>query len=158
MGLLLVSGFVMLFGAPYLPTMKKQQQDALDLLALKPGQVVYDLGCGDGRFLITAAQCGLKAVGYELNPFIFIIAWIATLRYRAQVKVRLGNYWHKDLSKADGIFVFLIDKYMAKLDQKITSEITKPINLVSHAFKIPGKKPAKKTGAMLLYEYKPTRT
>ncbi len=151
--LVLTSGAVLLFGAPYMPTLKKQQEIALDLLDLKQGQVVYDLGCGDGRFLTAAARRGLKAVGYELNPFIALIAWTSTRRYRRQVKVKWGNFWKANIGEADGIFVFLLDRFMPQLDKKVKAEAKAGIKLVSHAFKIPGKKANLKKSALFLYKY-----
>ncbi|HET7529279.1 MAG TPA: hypothetical protein VFJ84_03590, partial [Candidatus Saccharimonadales bacterium] len=66
--------FVLLFGAPYFPSLSPHVKAGLDLLDLKKGQTVYDLGCGDGRFLKAAARRGIKSVGYELNPFMFAYA------------------------------------------------------------------------------------
>ena len=147
-------GFVLLFGAPYLPTLSKQQNDALDLLDLKKGQVFYDLGCGDGRLLKTAARRGLKAVGYELNPLLAAYAWLSTVHYRRQVRVVCGNFWKADLSLADGVFVFLIDHHMKRLDRFIReSSRGKKLKIVSHGFMIPGKKPSAKSGAIYLYKY-----
>ena len=150
--LVLSFGGVLLVGAPYMPTLDKAGDQALDLLALKPDQSLYELGCGDGRMLGLAAQRGLKAIGYELNPFLVIIARLRTWRYRRQVKVIWGNFWKADLNRADGVYVFLLDRFMPKLDAKLTNQ-NRRLKLVSHAFKIPGKKPAKTTGAMFLYEY-----
>ena len=151
--LFLVFGFVILFGAPYLPTRRAQAEAALDLLALKPGQTFYDLGCCDGRLLRAAAKRGLKAVGYEFNPILAGIAWLCTRRYRDLVVVHCGNFWHADLSKADGVFIFLLDRYMLRLDQKLT-RLGKPVKLASYAFRIPGKKPVHQREAVFLYEYK----
>ena len=145
-------GAVLLIGAPYMPTLKKSCAQALDLLDLKPGQTLYELGSGDGVMLKLAAQRGLNVVGYELNPFLALISWLRTLPYRRQVKVRWGNFWKADLSKADGIFVFLLDRFMPELDKKISAEAGQA-KLVSHAFKIPGKKTARKAGALYLYNY-----
>lgn len=145
--------FVLLFGAPYLPTQKAQTKAALDLLDLKPGEVLYELGCGDGRVLKEAAKRGLKGVGYELNPLIAFIAVINTWKYRKNIKIICGNFWKADLSKADGVFVFLLDKFMLKLDKKIKAEVTKPTKLASFAFKVPSKKIAKVKSGIYLYQY-----
>ncbi|HVX58696.1 MAG TPA: hypothetical protein VG964_03080, partial [Candidatus Saccharimonadales bacterium] len=128
-------------------------QTALDMLDLKPGQTLYDLGCGDGRMLKAAAKAGLNAVGYEMSPMLVLIARIVNFRYRRQVKVIMGNYWNADISAADGIFVFLLDKYMARLDKKVTA-LNKPIKVASYTFQIPGKKPIRKENAVYLYSYK----
>jgi hypothetical protein len=145
--------FVLLFGAPYLPTRKTQAQTALDVLNLRPGQTLYELGCGDGRVLKQAAQRGLKAVGYELNPLLALIARLYTWRYRQQVRIVCGSFWFADLSKADGVFVFLLDRFMVRLDSKIKSETKKPVKLASFAFKIPGKKALKTKNGIFLYQY-----
>lgn len=150
--LVLSFGAVLLVGAPYMPTLKKSCQQALDLLDLKAGQTLVELGSGDGVMLKLAAERGLKAVGYELNPFLVIISRLRTLRYRRQVKIRWRNFWKADLSRADGVFVFLLDRFMPELDQKIQKENPR-LRLVSHAFKIPGKKAVRKSGALYLYIY-----
>jgi hypothetical protein len=85
--------FVLLFGAPFLPTLKPQIIIALDLLDLKPGDTLLELGSGDGRVLVAAARRGLNVVGYELNPIMALISWLHTRRYRRQVKVVWGNFW-----------------------------------------------------------------
>jgi SAM-dependent methyltransferase len=150
--LILAYGFVLLFGAPYFPSLKPHIRAALDLLDLKEGQVVYDLGCGDGRFLKAAARRGVKAVGYELNPFMFAYSWLTTRRYRKLIKVRWGNFWKADLSPADAVFVFLLDKYMPQLDAKIKKS-GKHLKLASHTFKVPSKKAAAQKYGVYLYKY-----
>ena len=86
--LILAYGFVIPFGAPFLPTMKKDRETALDLLDLKPGQLFIDLGSGDGSLLMLAAQKGLRAEGYEINPFLWLYSWLRTRRYGRRVKVK----------------------------------------------------------------------
>jgi SAM-dependent methyltransferase len=151
--LIFAYGFVLLFGAPYFPSLRPHIKAAFRLLDLKAGQVVYDLGCGDGRFLKAAAQRGIKAVGYELNPFVFAYAWLTTRKYRRLVKVRWGNFWKADISKADAIYVFLLDKYMEQLDSKLKKEAKAGLKLASHTFKVPSKKPIDKFYGVYLYRY-----
>lgn len=151
--LVLAFGFVILIGAPYMPTLKITCQKALKLLDLKPGQTLIDLGCGDGMMLKLAAEAGLLAIGYEINPFLVLIAKARTLRYGQRVRVQWGNFWHADVSQADGVFVFLLDRYMARLDRKLQAEAKAGAKLVSHAFKIPGKAHLKKVDTLFLYKY-----
>lgn len=148
--------FVIAFGAPFLPTLKSRAPDALKLLDLKPGQTLVELGSGDGRLLRLAAQQGIYAIGYELNPLLVLWTYLTNWRYRKYITVHLGNFWRHKLPPTDGIYTFLLDPYMKKLDKKITQEITKNVKLVSFAFEIPDKKATKEIQGMRLYTYKPT--
>jgi hypothetical protein len=150
--LLAFSG-VLLFGAPYLPTLKKQQREALDLLSLKPGQLLIELGSGDGRILREAARRGVNSIGYELNPLLVIYSKLACWPQRKLIKIRWRNFWHISTSQADGIYTFLLDRYMTKLDKKIVAEVEKPLNLVSYTFEIPGRKFVKKQNGLFLYHF-----
>ena len=151
--ILLLFGFVLLFGAPYLPILKPQLNAALELMDLKKDDHLLELGCGDGRVLVAAAKQGYIVTGYELNPILAFIAWVRTRKYKNQVKVVCGNFWNGTLPKADGIFVFLLPKYMKRLDTKITQEFRNPVKLVSFAFKIPDRKIAVEKDGVFLYLY-----
>jgi precorrin-6B methylase 2 len=146
--------FVVLFlGAPYVPTLRRQRETALDLLSLKPGQTLIDLGCGDGAMLISAAKRGINAVGYEINPLLAYIAWARTRRYGSKVKIVRGNFWQKKWPKADAVFVFLTDRYMERLDQNMKNRFKHPVKLVTYGFSISGKKASATKGACFLYRY-----
>jgi len=152
--IVLFFGLVVLVGAPYLPSKRKQIETAFELLELKKGQTLLELGCGDGRVLGVAAEKGIKAIGYELNPILVLIAKISNLKHKNLVSVRWGNYWRADLPKTEGIYVFLLDKYMDKLDQKIKKNRLTPTRLASFAFKIPHKKASRGKDGVFLYIYK----
>ena len=152
--LALCFGFVLLYGAPYLPTLSKQVETALDLVDLESGQTLLELGCGDGKVLLAAAARGWCVVGYELNPILALIAWLRTRRYGKQVRVVCGNFWTSQWPPAEGIFVFLLDKYMSRLDTKIMKLPVRPIKLVSFAFQIPNKPVNVTKDGLFLYEYK----
>lgn len=152
--LIFMFSFVVLFGAPYVPTLRRQQRAALELLNLKPGQVFYDLGCGDGRLLIAAAQAGYRAVGYEINPLLAGLAYLRTRRYGGRVKVVWGNFWRADIANADAVFVFLIERHMRRLDKYLKRQFPdKSVKVVSYAFKIPKRKILAERGAVFLYQY-----
>lgn len=149
--------FVVLFlGAPYVPTRRKQREAALDLLNLKPGQTLIDLGCGDGAMLIAAAHRGIKVVGYEINPLLVGIAWLRTRRYGNQVRVVQGNFWHKKWPAADAVFVFLTERYMGRLHLEMQARFKRPVKLITYAFSISAKKPVAVQEACFLYKYSPT--
>lgn len=160
---ILLFSFVILRGAPYLPTLKRQIEDALDLLELKEGQTLLELGSGDGRFLYVAAKRGVYSVGYELNPLLVIWTRLRYFRYRKFISVTWGDYWKTDWPESDGMYVFLLQKYMKKLDTKIVQYLSQPnticeqhknYKVVSFGFTIPDRKPIKTKKGLSLYNYK----
>lgn len=151
--LILLFGFVVFFGAPYLPTLNPQVQAALKLADLKKGDHLLELGSGDGKVLIAAAKQGIRVTGYELNPLLVVISWLRTLRYRTLVKVVWGNFWYANLPKADAIFVFLLPRYMDRLDKKIIQQSSGRVKLVSFAFTIRGKVVDAEKEGVYLYKY-----
>lgn len=146
-------GFVLLYGAPYLPTLRPNMHTALDLLDLKPGDTMLELGCGDGRVLKAAAERGWKAVGYELNPILVIIAYLNTWKYRTLVTVKWGNALTAQWPKAEGVYVFGLRSLMPKLHTKIMQYQHKPLRLVSFVFDMPGRRPEKVVDSVRLYKY-----
>lgn len=145
--------FVILFGAPYLPTMKKRITDIKTLSKLKSGQTLIELGSGDGRVLLELAKQGIYGVGYELNPILVAYSKIKLLPYRKHTKIIWGNYWQEKLPEADVIYVFLLQKYMQKLNKKLIQNYPKGVKLVSFAFQIEGRKHQAELNGMYLYKY-----
>jgi len=145
--------FVIAFGAPFLPTLKARVPEALDLAGLKAGDTLLELGSGDGRVLLAAAKRGINSVGYELNPLLVLYSWLLTLRYRNRVKIVWGNYWNRQWPPSQGIFVFLLQPYMEKLDKKLVQQYEYSGMVVSFAFTIPGKKPIREKNGLYLYKY-----
>jgi 16S rRNA A1518/A1519 N6-dimethyltransferase RsmA/KsgA/DIM1 with predicted DNA glycosylase/AP lyase activity len=154
--IIVVSGLFALgaiLGAPYVPTLKQSGDDLLDMVDLEPGATIIDLGSGDGAFALQAAQRGYKVIGYEINPILVVIARLRTLKYRKQVTIYLRDFWRVELPKADAIYVFLIDRYMQKLGEKLSAEVTTPTLVVSHVFKIPGKTPIRENQNASVYQF-----
>lgn len=147
---------IVFMGAPYLPAHKKAIDDALSLVKLSKNGRAIDLGCGDGKFLLAAAKKGYKCTGYEINIILFLIVKYRLLKYK-NAEVKFGNFWNKDFpTGTEVVYVFLLDKFMNKLDKKMQSEakrLNKDLTLVSYVFKIPSKKPVKKVGGVRVYEY-----
>jgi SAM-dependent methyltransferase len=147
-------GFVLLFGAPYLPTLTTHMEQALDLAELQPGDVLLELGCGDGKVLLAAARRGIRVVGYELNPLLVLVCKLRCWRYRQLVTVRWANFWTQDWPEAAAIFVFVLPRMMEKLDKKIVQYKHKPVKLVSFAFEMPDRNPIRQATAVYVYDYK----
>lgn len=148
---------VVFSGAPYLPTRRKQILEAIDLAKLKSGDFVIDLGSGDGAVQKVLAERGIQSLGYEINPFLFIISKIRLRRHSKLAEVKLANFWDQNLpEQTTAVFTFLLDRYMERLDIKLKDQarrLQRPLSLISFAFKIPNKDPAKIKGGMFLYKY-----
>ena len=152
--IVLCFGFVLAFGPPYLPTLTKQMQIALKLADLQSGQTLLELGCGDGKVLVAAAQQGVSAIGFELNPLLVIVCKLRCWRYRKLVTVKWANFWTRPWPPTDVIFIFGLPRLMQKLDTKVIQYNHKPVKLISFAFAIPGKHPSQKKGGVFRYDYK----
>lgn len=154
----LVFGFVVFFGAPYVPSKRRQIQVALEMLKAGEGKTIVDLGAGDGVFLRAAAATGAEVYGYELNPVLCAIAWLRCLRYRRRVHIRCANFWRVQLpANTTGVYTFLLTRYMKRLDGKLQSEATRlkqPLALASFTFAIRGKQAEEVREGVFLYEYK----
>lgn len=153
-------GFVVLRGAPYVPTHKKWVDRAIEF-APSTGTIV-DLGCGDGVMLLAAARAGRKAIGVELNPILVAIAWLRTMGYRRSIKLRLTDFWHLRLpADTEVVFVFLAGPFMYKLEAHLQKEATRlghDLVLVSYGFRLPHLDPEATDGPLIRYRLKPLQT
>lgn len=143
-------------GAPYVPTHGRDIEKLFELYRFRSSDVLVDLGSGDGRVLAAAAHRGIRAVGYELNPFLY---WYSRIKLRSaeQVEVRLEDFWTSKLPDETAVvFVFLAGPFMAKLDRKLTKEAERlghDILLVSYGMKVPSKTIEAQAGGLLTYRY-----
>lgn len=141
-----------LLGAPYVPILKRSSHDLFELVDLRPGAKIIDLGSGDGAFALQAAKRGYQVIGYEINPILVAIARLRTLRYHKSIKIYLRDFWQVKLPEVDVIYVFLIERYMQKLEDKLMKEIKQPTVVVSHVFTFPHLKPIKRNQNTTVYK------
>lgn len=143
-------------GAPYVPAHTDAVEKAAREVKLSKNGRVLDLGCGDGKFLLAAAKSGYKCTGYEFNIFVSLIARFR-LRKFPMVNIRSENLWKVNFPEdAEVIYVFLLEKFMPRLDEKMKNEakrLKKDLTLISYVFKIPNKKPVKEVGGVRVYQY-----
>jgi protein-L-isoaspartate O-methyltransferase len=131
--------------APYVPSPQPIVERMLELADLKPHETVYDLGCGDGRILITAARdFQAKAVGVELDDRLVRETRDQVNRFGLadQVSVIRGDLMKVDLRPADVVTVYLLTSVNDKLKPLFESSLRKGARVVSHDFKFRGWKPA----------------
>lgn len=122
---------------PYVPTPQKVVEGMLELASVNKGDVVYDLGCGDGRIVITAAkEFGATGIGVDLNPERIEEANENAREAKVQDKVTFfeGDLFKFDFSKADVLTLYLLPDVNLKLKPKIQSEMKPGSRVVSHAF------------------------
>lgn len=128
-------------GAPFVPTPSKVVNRMIELANIKPGQKVYDLGCGDGRLVIEAnKKHQAKAVGIEISPLAYILARLRAFASGADVTFILGNFMNYDISDADVVFCYLLEGHMQKLQDKFRT-LKKDCRIVCHQFEIPDWEP-----------------
>src|SRR5690242_20918611 len=117
-------GWVVFRGAPYVPTHRKQVEQALDMLDVPEGSTLVDLGSGDGVFLKAAAMRGYHVVGYELNPLLCLISYIRCWEYRDRVRVRVRDFWLTPLPRdTRAVFVFLAGPYLRRLEDRKSTRL-----------------------------------
>jgi len=114
--------------APWWRTSHKTARAICKLAKIKRGDLIYDLGSGDGTALITAAkEFEANGVGIEIDPLRY---WISKIRIQKnglakRVKVIKGNFFQQDIAKADVIFVYLVPKALNELLPKFKKELKK---------------------------------
>lgn len=147
----------MLYGPPWIPTRTNRIRKALQLAGLKPDEVVYDLGCGDGRVLVIAArEFGARAVGIEIGPAQCAAAWLraALSGAKDRVRVRWGNFYRADLKDADVVFAYLTSGQARRLEEHLTSQLKPGARLVTIAFDFPDWQPATYDNEELIFLYR----
>ncbi|MGA8858005.1 MAG: methyltransferase domain-containing protein [Candidatus Bathyarchaeia archaeon] len=130
--------------APFVQTPLEVAKKMLDLSQIKPGEVLYDLGCGDGRLIILAAKdVGAKSTGIELREDLVERARteIKRLNLEDKVKVIQGNFFDVNISDANVITLYLTSSANERLRPKLEAELKAGVRVVSHDFKVPGWKP-----------------
>jgi predicted RNA methylase len=145
-----VPAFAQQFGAaenlaPYIPTPQGIVEKMLEAGRVKPGDLVYDLGSGDGRVVITAAQkFGARAVGVELRPDLYRIASerIKALGLDDKVRMVQGSALRIDLSPADVVTMWLLTSSNERMKPKLEKDLKPGARVVSNQFPIKGWKPA----------------
>ncbi|MGD9305869.1 MAG: class I SAM-dependent methyltransferase [Desulfobacterales bacterium] len=131
-------------GALYVSSSRVRVVAALDAVPMKSGQLLLDIGCGDGRVLrIASRRYGVQAIGYEVNWMAYIKARLLCMGDR-NINIRRKNFWKENLSAADVVFCYLYPDVMKRLTKKLESDLRPGTVVVSCNFALPGFTPSKK--------------
>ncbi len=127
--------------APYVVSPQHVVDLMLDLADLRPGETLYDLGSGDGRVLITAAQhYRAKAVGIEIEEGLARTSEqrIASMGLQNMIRVIHADMRTVDLSPADVVTMYLMTESNESLKPQLEHSLHAGVRVVSHDYKVPG--------------------
>ena len=132
--------------APYVASPQKIIDLMLESAGVKPGEIVFDLGCGDGRIVVTAVnKFSAKAVGVELNPELARLAsdMIYRLGLQNHATIIRGNLLDVDISQADVVTLYLLTSSNEKLRPKLEQSLKPGARVVSHDYAVRGWRPVR---------------
>jgi SAM-dependent methyltransferase len=130
----------------YVPTPENVVQQMLKLANVKKGDVIYDLGCGDGRTVITAAKdFGARGVGIDINPERIKESQenAKSAGVTDRVVFRLEDLFQANIKKATVVTLYLLPSLNVKLRPKLWKDLKPGTRIVSHDFDMGEWKPEK---------------
>jgi SAM-dependent methyltransferase len=122
---------------PYVPTPQEVVNKMLDLAKVGKNDTVYDLGCGDGRIVITAAkERGARGTGIDLNPqrISEAKANAASAGVDKKVNFKVGDLFASDFSDASVVTLYLLPEVNLKLRPQLWKQLKVGTRVVSHDF------------------------
>lgn len=157
--LILAFGFVVFFGAPYVPSKRKELKQAFEMLYTPTKKdIVLDIGSGDGVVLRMAAGYGARAIGYELNPLLVLISSMLS-RGNSRITAKVANFWVTKIpDDTTFIYVFAVSRDIKRMANRVQKEVNrtgKPLKLMTYGSPIPEKVPVGTLGAHNLYSFTP---
>ena len=158
-GVLVLAGMVILpifFGAPWHPLMPGTIRRILRFAEVQPGETVCDLGCGEGRVLITAAkEFSARAIGVEIDPLKILLARLLRKINGVDDRVNIvrGNLFDFDPGSADVLYLYLTHQAMDKLFPEILKKLKPSVRIVSYRFCLRGMTPEKVSEDKTLFLY-----
>ena len=139
-----------------MPTNANRIRKALQLADLKPNEILYDLGAGDGRVLMIAArEFGAQATGIEIGPIQCALIYLraAASGVGNRVKIKWGNYLNADLKDADVVFLYATSKEVSKLAAHLQQTMKPGSRLVSISADFPEWQPSMMDNHSLIFVY-----
>jgi cyclopropane fatty-acyl-phospholipid synthase-like methyltransferase len=138
-------------GAAFLPTGKKNVERMLELAKVGEGDLLLDVGSGDGRILFAGAARGARCVGIEINPLLVWYSRAVARLKGAAVTVKRADLWAADFSSVDVLTVYLVPQFLGKLEKKIKAEMKPGSRVVAAVYHFPDWVPAGREENVCLY-------
>jgi SAM-dependent methyltransferase len=143
-------------GLPWRPTSSRRIRRAMEIARVQPGEVLFDLGSGDGRVLLMAArEYRARAVGIEISPlhcqfsrFMARVNGVADL-----VNIRRGDFYSADLSTADVVFAYMTSIQVARLRPHLENQLKAGARVVTISFDMDGWEPKVVDRDQLIFLY-----
>jgi hypothetical protein len=161
--IVMVFGFVVFRGAPYVPSHRSQVTRAFskELYPVGDKDVVIDVGSGDGIILRLASKQGARAIGYELNPVLVMISQFLS-RHDKRVKTYLSDFWLTSLpDETTLVYGFMVTRDIEKMAKKLQDEanrLKRPLYFICYGTSITSHSKLKELGAHHLYKFEPLHT
>ena len=132
---------------PYVPTPQVVVDKMLEMGKVREGDMLYDLGCGDGRIVVTAAKKGARGVGIDIDP-----VRIQEAKQNARqagvsdrVEFRVGDLFQADFSPATVVTLYLLPEINRRLRPQLWRQLKVGTRVVSHAFDMGDEWPPERT-------------
>ena len=144
-------------GAPYVRSKRNRIETMMELAKIKPGEVIVDLGSGDGILVKEAAKKGAEAIGVEINPLLAWysrrkLSWNSLSKNCRIFRCDLHDY---SLKNADVVFLYLYPPTIEKLKGKLARELKADARVISNAFPFSDWDPAIEKNGVFLYKMSP---
>jgi SAM-dependent methyltransferase len=138
----------------YVPTPQPAVDRMLEMAGIQSGDVLYDLGCGDGRIVVTAAKrFGIKAVGYDIDPQRIKESKenVQTNGVEHLVKIEQADIFTLDLREANVVTLYLLPQLNVRLMPQLR-QLKPGSRIVSHDFDMRGAEPEEVQKVMVAYD------
>ncbi len=123
---------------------------------VRPGEVLIDLGSGDGRVLRQAArEFQMKAEGIEISPLLCLVSWVMARfnRLEKSIVIRRSDFYKADLGQADVVFAYMTSRQVARLRPHLEQQLKAGARVVAISFDMDGWEPQEVDRDQLIFLY-----
>lgn len=131
---------------PYVPIRKADMKRVIQIADVNEGDILYDLGSGDGRMMIEFAKKGLRCTGFELSAFYVALTNLkAKIRSLKNCRAEKKDMFEVDIRGANIIYLYLNPNFTKMFKERIYKTLKKGTKIITYCFPIEGLTPKKMT-------------